>query len=281
MFAKRALIALILGPAALLIIYFGDFFGGLVYFIPFSLLLSLATIEYVHITKHLGWRLPVWLLLPLTLGQWALAQWGEPEWVGPSFLVSLLIILTAVLWSYEKGTSQTTAADWMALVGGFILLGWMGGHFFRLRALEPNAFAWRLTALAMLITWIADSGAYVVGKFVAGKYVLGKHKLSPRLSPNKTVEGYFGGVFFGTVFTVLIGYFMGVPILALILMGLIITTLTPLGDLGISLLKREAGVKDSGSLLPGHGGALDRVDTLLWAVTIAYYLAIFLPQLQN
>jgi len=279
MFIKRAAIALTLGPLALILIYFGDQLGGLVYFIPFSILLALATVEYVQLTGHLGWRLPVWLLLPLVIVQWVIAQWGQSQWVGPSLLISFLIILAAVLLSYERQTSQTAPADWMALVAGLMLMGWIGSHFFSLRGVEN--FAWQWTALAMLTTWIADSGAYVVGKFVAGKVLLGRHKMSPRLSPNKTVEGYLGGVAFGTGFVVLIGYFLQIPLVPLILLGLIITTLTPLGDLGISLLKREANVKDSGNLLPGHGGALDRVDTLLWAVTIAYYLAIYLPQLKS
>ncbi|HRQ37194.1 MAG TPA: phosphatidate cytidylyltransferase [Chloroflexota bacterium] len=277
MFLQRALVALIFGPLALLLIYFGDELGGLVYFVPFAILLALATMEYVQLTRHLGWQVAVWLLLPLVIGQWVLAQWGEPEWVGPSILISMLIMLTAVLYAYEKQSSQTVAVDWMAYMGGFFLLGWLGSHFFLLRGI-PH-YAWQWTMLAMLTTWIADSGAYVVGKFVAGKYVLGKHKLSPRLSPNKTVEGFFGGVVLGTFFVVLIGYFLQVPFWPLVILGLAITILGPLGDLSISLLKREAGVKDSGNLLPGHGGALDRVDTLLWAVAIAYYLALYLPQL--
>ncbi|MCP4359571.1 MAG: phosphatidate cytidylyltransferase [Chloroflexi bacterium] len=278
MFLKRALIALIFGPLALALIYFGDQLGGLVYFIPFALLLSLATIEYANMMQHLHWQVPTWALLPIVITQWVIAQWGDAAWVGPSFVISLLIILTIVLTSYEKQTSQTVPADWMAFIGGFLLLGWIGSHFFLLRSIPQ--YAWQWTMLAMLTTWIADSGAYVVGKFVAGKHLLGKHKLSPRLSPNKTVEGYAGGIFFGTFFTALIGYFLQVPLLPLVILGLFITILTPLGDLGISLLKREANIKDSGNLLPGHGGALDRVDTLLWAVTIAYYLALFLPQFQ-
>jgi phosphatidate cytidylyltransferase len=279
MFLQRALVALTFGPVALLFIYFGDELGGLVYFVPFATLLALATMEYVQLMQRLGWRVSVWLLLPLALAQWVIAQWGQSEWVGLSFLVSLLIMLAAVLISYERESSKTVTADWLALMGGFLLMGWLGSHFFSLRGIEN--YAWQWTALAMLATWLTDSGAYLVGKFVAGKYVLGKHKMSPRLSPNKTVEGFFGGLVFGVGFTVLLGYFLQIPITPLLLLGLLIGLLGPLGDLSISLLKREAGVKDSGNLLPGHGGALDRVDTLLWTLAIAYYLAIFLPQLQN
>ncbi|MCP5098474.1 MAG: phosphatidate cytidylyltransferase, partial [Chloroflexi bacterium] len=125
-------------------------------------------------------------------------------------------------------------------------------------------------------TWIADSAAYVVGKFLAGKFLLGRHQLSPRLSPNKTIEGYVGGIFFATLVTVIVGNLFGVVIWGAVLLGVLVSAISPLGDLAISLLKREAGVKDSGTLLPGHGGALDRVDSLVWSVTMGYYLALFL-----
>jgi phosphatidate cytidylyltransferase len=128
--------------------------------------------------------------------------------------------------------------------------------------------------LAMMGTWIADSAAYVVGKFLAGK-IFGKHKMAPRLSPNKTIEGYVGGILFGTLITMALGKYFGLPLLTVFLLGLLVSIISPLGDLGISLIKREAKMKDSGALLPGHGGALDRIDSLVWSVTMAYYLAIF------
>jgi phosphatidate cytidylyltransferase len=148
------------------------------------------------------------------------------------------------------------------------LLGWLGSHFFRLRGLDvEQVAAW--TALAMLGTWIADSGAYVFGKS------LGKHKLSPRLSPNKTVEGYVGGIIAGTLFTLLIAALLDLNLVIALVLGLLVSVVSPAGDLGISLLKRSVGVKDSGNLLPGHGGALDRIDSLIWSVAFAYYLILF------
>jgi phosphatidate cytidylyltransferase len=119
-------------------------------------------------------------------------------------------------------------------------------------------------------TWIADSGAFVVGKS------MGRHKLSPRLSPNKTVEGYVGGIVLGTLFTVGLSFPLGVASLPALVLGLLASVVSPAGDLGISLLKREAGVKDSGTFLPGHGGALDRIDSLIWSVAFAYFVAILL-----
>jgi phosphatidate cytidylyltransferase len=128
--------------------------------------------------------------------------------------------------------------------------------------------------LAMLSTWIADSGAYVVGKFLAGK-ILGRHKLSPRLSPNKTIEGYIGGIFFGILVTLAIAQYMSLPLYLAFFIALFASAVSPLGDLGISMIKREVGVKDSGMLFPGHGGALDRIDSLMWSVAAAYYFVIF------
>lgn len=267
MFLQRALITFTLGPLALYLIYLGGFF----YIIPLSIILILATLEYSHLIQKIGWQAPPILLLPVVIIQWVLAQWPNPLLFGPLFLISLLFILAYALWQYEANSSQTVPANFVASIAGLILFGWLSGHFFRLRTLPEMAWQW--TMLAMLSTWIADSGAYLVGRFVAGKFVLGKHPLSPHLSPNKTVEGFFGGVFLGTLFTILIGLFLQIAILPALLLGLLVSTIGTLGDLGISLLKREAGLKDSGTLFPGHGGALDRIDSLMWTTALAYYLA--------
>ncbi len=268
MFLQRALITFTLGPIALYLIYRGGFF----YFVPLAIILLLASLEYSQIIQKIGWYAPPVLLLPIVFAQWILAQWLDQTLFGPLLLLSLLLITAHALWQYERKTSQTVPANWFATVAGFVLFGWICGHFFRLRALPDMAWQW--TMLAMLGTWIADSGAYVVGRFIAGKVLLGKHALSPRLSPNKTVEGFFGGVFLGTLFTILIGSFLGIATMPALLLGLLVSTIGTVGDLGISLLKREAGVKDSGVLFPGHGGALDRIDSLMWTVAIAYYLAL-------
>lgn len=265
---QRAIIALTLGPLALFLIYLGDLF----YFIPLAVLLALAAFEFSQLLKNIGWHIYFPLLLILVIVQWALGQWPKPDLNGPVLLASLLIILAYTLWTYEKESSQTVPADWFGTMGGFFLLGILGSHFFLIRGLPE--LSWQWTMLAMLCTWLGDSGAYIVGKFVAGHFV-GKHKLSPRLSPNKTVEGYVGGIVFGTAFSLIFAYYVQIPLPLALILALLITSLSPLGDLGISLLKREAHVKDSGNIFRSHGGALDRVDTLLWAVPIAYYVALF------
>lgn len=267
MFLQRALITLTLGPIALYLIYLGGFF----YFVPLAIILLLASLEYSQIVHKIGWQVPPLLLLPVVIMQWVLAQWLDQALFGPILMLSLMIITAVSLWQYEMKSSQTVPANWFASVAGLILFGWLCSHFFRLRALPDMAWQW--TMLAMLGTWIADSGAYLVGRFATGKFIFGKHALSPRLSPNKTVEGFVGGIVLGTSFTIFIGSLLGIAFLPSLLLGLLVSVIGTVGDLSISLLKREAGVKDSGTLFPGHGGALDRIDSLMWTVTIAYYLA--------
>ncbi|MCA9900663.1 MAG: phosphatidate cytidylyltransferase [Ardenticatenaceae bacterium] len=271
MFLQRALITFTLGPIALYLIYLGGWF----YFVPLVIILLLATLEYGHIAQKIGWHVPPAILVPLVAIQWILAQWPNEELFNPLLLISLFIITAYALWQYETSGQSKVSMHWFATFAGLILFGWICGHFFRLRGLPEMAWQW--TMLAMLSTWIADSGAYVVGRFVAGRGVIGKHPLSPRLSPNKTVEGFIGGIVLGTSFTVLIGLWLNIEPFQSLLLGLLVSILGTVGDLAISLLKREASVKDSGNLFPGHGGALDRIDSLMWTVAIAYYLAhIFL-----
>lgn len=272
MLLKRALVTFTLGPLVLVLIYF----GGWLYFLPFAALLIIGAMEYSQLINRLGWKSPLWLLIPAAFFQWFLpldvqAQlFGnsgiQVDLVGVFLLISLLAAMGYALWLYEKRTDENAPAAWLATTVGIIFIGWLGSHFFRLRGVPESAAAW--TALAMLGTWIADSGAYVFGKSI------GRHKLSPRLSPNKTVEGYVGGIVTGTAFTVIIAYFFDLDLILALVLGLLVSTVSPAGDLGISMLKRSVGVKDSGKILPGHGGALDRIDSLIWSVAMAYYLLL-------
>ncbi|MCB8945467.1 MAG: phosphatidate cytidylyltransferase [Ardenticatenaceae bacterium] len=265
MFRQRVIVFLTAGPLMVYLIYR----GGLFYVIPVTAVLLLATYEYAQIVRKLGWQMPLWLLLPAVFLQLLAGYNPAVDYFAPFLVISLLAAIAYVLWLYEKRLSETAVADWFALMAGILILGWIGSHFLRLIQL-----GWQWTMLAIVSAWIADTGAYVVGKFMTNR-ILGRHHLSPRLSPNKTIEGFIGGIIIGTGITLALANPLHIPLWAALLLGLLSSIVSPLGDLAISLLKREAGVKDSGTLFPGHGGALDRIDTLLWSVTMAYYLAAY------
>lgn len=262
MFLRRALVSLIAAPIAIYLIYLGEW----AYFLPLVVVLLAATVEFANMMRHMGWQPSLWILLPAVLAQYITAQFDALHYLaGPALVLALLVTLGYGLWLYEQRLSETAAADWLMMSAGIILMGWMGSHFFLVRGLDQFGH-WAL--LTLLATWTADSGAYLTGKR------FGRIKLSPRLSPNKTVEGYVGGILISAITVFIVAYFIEFPplyALGLIILGAIIS---PAGDLGISLLKREAGIKDSGRFFPGHGGALDRIDSVLWAVTLAYYLAV-------
>lgn len=130
-------------------------------------------------------------------------------------------------------------------------------------SLDPSIGAWWLLYV-MVLVWGADSGAYLFGKR------FGKHKLAPSVSPGKTWEGLIGGLLTSVLISWVFGRFAPLDVLptALLISSVLATLASVLGDLTESMLKREAGIKDSGHLLPGHGGILDRIDSLLAAIPI-------------
>jgi phosphatidate cytidylyltransferase len=117
--------------------------------------------------------------------------------------------------------------------------------------------------------WINDGLAYIFG------LNFGKHPLLPQVSPKKTIEGALAGLFFSTIWSIYLGSVMGVPLVHSIFLGMLVSVLAQAGDLTESLLKREMQVKDSGSLLPGHGGVLDRMDSFILTAPIVYYYTVF------
>lgn len=167
--------------------------------------------------------------------------------------------------------------SWALTFTGAVYIGWLLSAFILLRQLDtplhdgllaplgiPAGAAWLFLVLA--ITWIQDSAAYFVGR------ALGRHKLAPILSPKKTWEGFAGGMAASILTALAAVALLGLPIgyLAAALIGAAAGVAGPIGDLGESLIKRQIGVKDSGNLIPGHGGILDRMDSLLFTGPVVY-----------
>jgi phosphatidate cytidylyltransferase len=123
--------------------------------------------------------------------------------------------------------------------------------------------------------WACDTGAYVTGRFLGGRFS-GERKFSPRWSPNKTWEGVVGGIVASIIVgTLLSARFLGLPVWQGVLLGLLLGPTAIAGDLAESMVKRRVGVKDSGDLIPGHGGMLDRIDSILFGAVVTYFFAVW------
>jgi phosphatidate cytidylyltransferase len=159
---------------------------------------------------------------------------------------------------------------WAAAAAAVMYICGLGLHFILLRE-TARGLAW--TLLACLITWAADIGALFAGKY------FGMHPFFPSISPKKTLEGAIGGLLAGVVVAVPVVAVgdLHAPIAVAPLIGLSIGVAAQAGDLVESLVKREAGAKDSGTIIPGHGGILDRIDSLLFAVAVLYYWRLLFP----
>lgn len=150
---------------------------------------------------------------------------------------------------------------------GLVWIGFMGAHLYLIRLL-PEGNAWLLVLTG--ITAGSDSGAYYVGR------AFGRHKLSALISPNKTIEGAVGGIITGIVVAILIASLLleTVPWVFVVFAALVLGAIGICGDLTESIVKRATGTKDSGTILGGHGGILDRADSMLFAAPVLYYLLL-------
>jgi phosphatidate cytidylyltransferase len=270
MLVKRTLVSLILLPIGLVAIAL----GGWVYSVVILLILGLAAWEYVRLFRAGGLQpgsvFVIGGVLALGVGR-AVNGFESAPWI-----ISLIVLssMTYHLVAYERGRDQA-ATDFAVTLGGIFYIGWIGGYLISLRSL-PDGLWWVLVVLPAV--WLADAGAYLIGSR------FGRRRLSPRLSPKKTWEGYLGGIATSVLGGVLFAYLwhLGVaspPAITMArgaLVGLVMGIFPTLGDLGESMVKRQVGVKDSGNLLPGHGGAFDRIDSWLWAGVLGYYLIYWL-----
>lgn len=156
--------------------------------------------------------------------------------------------------------------DWLWSLGSTLYVGFLGAHFQLLRDLGSKG-DW--VFLAVLGTYATDTAAYFVGRAV------GRHRMAPRISPGKTWEGTAGGYAAGFGSVLLFNYYLGLRIEAALIvpLALLVPPAAILGDLAESMMKRGLHVKDTSHLIPGHGGIVDRMDSLLFTVPVVYYFA--------
>jgi phosphatidate cytidylyltransferase len=262
MLSKRVISAAVLIPVVAVCVYL----GGLAFFTLVVVAALLAGYEYLRMMRAQGWT-PSYVLGLAYVGLFLVdAQW--PSWA--ILRVGLVLVPIATL-GYEVLAGNVTGAlvRWALVMALGLYVGLLASLFLRLRALDQGVY-WMV--LALLGTWICDSAAYFVGRS------LGKIKLCPTISPKKTWEGAIAGLVAGVLAVVLLGrWLLGLSVGWGLLAGVLLVVGATLGDLAESVIKRQVGVKDSGGLIPGHGGMLDRIDSLLFVVPLIYLFATLLP----
>ncbi len=229
----------------------------------------LATFEFIQLLGKAEIKLSRWLLTILNVAIVAAAYFN---WL-PGFLVApiAVVLLAAVAMRETKPR--------VPVYGAFCLiyLGFFPAHLVLLKnlAVGRNWSPW-LVFFPLALTWLNDTAGLVFGKLI------GRHKLSPTISPNKTIEGYIAGLVFSAILSAVYLHlakpspFSSRPIWWLAVVGIGLGTIAQAGDLFESMFKRAVGVKDTSSALADHGGFLDRVDSLLFAIPAFYYLVLYL-----
>lgn len=221
----------------------------------------LAMIEFINLGKAKGYHIPLALCVVIMIIIMA-AFILEHLSVELGVFAALLLIPASYVFGGKPLEDSLPSSAVAVLATTYV--GMLGGSLIRLRNDFPDGS--KLVFFLLLVVWLGDSGAYYVGK------KFGKHKLSPRISPKKTIEGLAGGMAASLITAVVIHFtfFRNFPLHHAIIAGVLLSFAGVIGDLAESMWKRSADVKDSGTLLPGHGGFLDRFDSILFTAPILY-----------
>lgn len=269
-------------PLALLLIFLGGWWltgaVGLLALVGFHEYAATLGKKRIQVVEVLGSMIGLALILLAHLVAQDPRRWSQ---VGPFFLLLCFALvmggLVVYVFRYREGVpvlrdvgATVLGSLYVAVPFSFFLLlrGWPHGGWTTLAGLQVD-FGARLLGMVLLSTWAMDTGAYFAGRFLGQKIGLGQ--LAPSASPNKTLEGSIGGLLAAVLVAALAGWGLRLPPSIFLVSGVLIGVAGQFGDLCKSILKRDAGVKDFGTLIPGHGGVLDRFDSLLMNVPLIYF----------
>jgi len=274
MLKKRIITSLWFVPLLIIVVWFGGEAGFTALMVVFGVLAALEFYRMVAISKappftYFGL---IWTALFILSRNSELLARLEPHFnpslVTPLLLTSAVVLpLIGLLSRRQKEEAFTT---WGWTIAGILYVGWLLSYLVALRGLDGGR---NWVFLALFTTWASDTAAFFIGR------KLGGHKLAPNISPGKTWEGTMGGIVGAIIMSIL--FFTPTPFrLPLIYwqvigLSVLVSIFGQVGDLVESLLKRNMGVKDSGTLLPGHGGILDRMDSIIFAGIVVYYYVIW------
>ena len=277
---RRLVSALVIAPAILAAVYI----GGPLYVVGTALIAYLALREVYLLAQHAGWRprssigYVLALLLLAVSGADRLAgielavEWREPA---STLIVTACIVVPLSVGVFRRYSRHALTSS-VATLSGCLYVAWLMGHFIALRLVGPDEAGRGWVFYVLAATWAYDSAAFFTGS------LSGRHRFMPQISPSKTWEGVAGG----TIGVSLVTAASGLPLTLwgwqalplwhwhAIPLTLFVAAAAQLGDLTESLIKRQAGAKDAGGLIPGHGGMLDRVDSLLFSVLVVYYYVV-------
>lgn len=255
----REVTAAVLGPIAIWTIGWSHTY---VFDAAVAICAALALHEFLMLGRKKGYFIPVALCIAIMCFIVAAFVLEEVS-VEMGVFVALLVIPASYVMSGSSLEKSLEASGIATMATMYV--GMLGGSLIRLRN-DFHEIGPKLVFFLLLVVWLGDTGAYYVGR------TFGKHKMSPHISPKKTIEGAVGGLVMSMITAVVIQmtFFKEFPLIHAIIAGAILSLAGMIGDLAESMWKRSANVKDSGTLLPGHGGFLDRFDSVLFTAPILY-----------
>jgi phosphatidate cytidylyltransferase len=256
---KRFAMALGFIPAIVYIFFAGG--------IPLSSFLGMVVFAQMYELREIfickGMNIPR-ITLPLSILVFAAAAYGRLiDVVASLFLVFLIVTGVDILRNRLQGSFGRISTSVFFMIYTAVFLA----SIYRIRQMDNGAY---LIFSLMGLIWLTDTAAYFAGRF------LGKHRGIFQASPNKSMEGFIGGIIMSFVAAFIFAHFGGFSLVQTLSLAISVAFFGQMGDLFESMIKRDAGVKDSSALLPGHGGVLDRFDSLTFAAPTFYILLVFL-----
>ena len=204
-----------------------------------------------------------------TFGWYVMLFFSKGQYAALLLIAALMVIMCIFVFTYPKYETNQV----MATLFGVIYVSMMLSYIYQIRLMDNGLW---IVWLVFIGSWISDTADYCVGMLI------GKHKLAPVVSPKKSIEGSVGGIIgsalVGAIYALAIQSKLKMdfnPILAFAIIGAASSVISQIGDLAASAIKRKHDFKDYGTLIPGHGGILDRFDSVLFTAPIVYYLAVF------
>ena len=241
-------------PLLFVLLYLGPPLGWLMFLMGIGAVAAFELFGMTHPSDRTAQAIGTLLVWAIMLACWF--QRSHPQLLLTILLLLPLLSIIFSLWCLDE--VKPAALQMAATTFGPMWIGAGVGAIALLR-IEPQRSGAGLVVFSLMLAWMSDTGGYFAGR------AFGKHKLYPKVSPKKTVEGAIGGVL-ATALGAVVSHFVLVPSIRLrdcVILGAVCSVLGMVGDLGESLLKRSVGVKDSGGIVPGHGGILDRIDAVV------------------